>query len=240
MRHNRAATMVLHMKEGREWRDRCASSVILYLATWAPIFSNVGPFPLPLFLSFLHLPPPSILLSSVFFNFSCPSLFTTPIPSLSSRVYAASFIFFFVSLPVLIFQLSPTRRPIVSWKCAREATLERERGETLKINSFRNTRLRPFKSYPLSLSLCCSNFRPFARRSSLPPFFPTFSFRFVLFYYYLFSLLFEILSSISYLPNFFIPFCHPLFSLIFYLLLFLFFLQFSPKKKKTCLRPFRI
>lgn len=109
---------------------------------------------------------------------------------------------------------------------------ERERGETLKINSFRNTRLRPFKSYPLSLSLCCSNFRPFARRSSLPPFFPTFSFRFVLFYYYLLSLLFEILSSISYLSNFFIPFCHPLFSLIFYLLLFLFFLQFSPKKKK--------
>lgn len=108
---------------------------------------------------------------------------------------------------------------------------ERERGETLKINSFRNTRLRPFKSYPLSLSLCCSNFRPFARRSSLPPFFPTFSFRFVLFYYYLLSLLFEILSSISYLSNFFIPFCHPLFSLIFYLLLFLFFLQFSPKKK---------
>lgn len=240
MRHNRAATMVLHMKEGREWRDRCASSVILYLATWAPIFSNVGPFPLPLFLSFLHLPPPSILLSSVFFNFSCPSLFTPPHP-ISFIPCIRGFFYLFLRFPSSSYiPTLPDKKADRKLKMREGSYVrERERGETLKINSFRNTRLRPFKSYPLSLSLCCSNFRPFARRSSLPPFFPTFSFRFVLFYYYLLSLLFEILSSISYLSNFFIPFCHPLFSLIFYLLLFLFFLQFSPKKK-TCLRPFRI
>lgn len=121
MLHNRAPTMVLHMKEGREWRPReiGARSVILYLTRvphQTPCFCLPHLSPLYRRLSAARPLPVAIFLLPTSF----PSTF---------------FCFpFFMSL---FFRREATTKPVVSWKCVRETALG-ERGWRLsfKINSF--------------------------------------------------------------------------------------------------------
>lgn len=154
MRHNRAATMVLHMKEGREWRDRGAREQCDIISRYvsADLLQRRPLSPPPCFSLFfiflLHrfFYPPYSSISPVP-PFSPPS--PTPHPSFIPCVY--DFFYLFLRFPSkFLYSNSPRQEGRSQVENARGKLRqvnerERERRETLKINSF------PYKAQALRI-----------------------------------------------------------------------------------------